>query len=618
MRLWRLPLWIGLAGWTLGVLLSSGLPWPASMQRMAELLGDQWHRVSASDATESRVVIVDIDEASLKALGSWPWERTRLAQLLLQLFETHQVAAVGLDLVLPEPRDREGDEAIQKLLQTYPLVLSQAFGLGQSQAADAGEVSSHWPRSVQLASGTAIAQASGHVGHHAGLNPSCTGHISWIPEDDGVVRRLPPLLRYRDQWHGSLSLAVLACMGLLPEQVRLEPRWPAGQVLSAGPLDLAGDAQGQWSIPYKRSNQAWLSVPAHLAFSAAEAISPLRGAIVLIGSSALGVSDRVATPMAASQAGVVVHAQATAALLDQISQVDPRAHTNWLGLRAWLLIQVLAGLVTAAVVISCRHRHYLSLTATGLVGAGGLAVLALWLTDTNQLQLVAGPPIAITLSVLASLGWGLRNERQTAGRLRQLFADYVPANVLDHLLAEGSTRPLSPARTQIIVMFVDAVGSTRLARQESPELFADRLRAQLDAWTAIVHQHGGTLDKYLGDGLMAFWGAPLASPDDAHRALQAARSIQQSPGLAKRIGLASGEALVGDLGTSMRRSYTALGEVVNRAERLQREAIADGILLDQSLAERLRNDQTEACGTRSLPGYDGEVQVYRPAQAADR
>ncbi|NDG54891.1 MAG: hypothetical protein EBX56_02835, partial [Betaproteobacteria bacterium] len=91
-----------------------------------------------------------------------------------------------------------------------------------------------------------------------------------MPEDDGVVRRLPPLLRYRDQWHASLSLAVLACMGLVPEKASITPRWPAGQMLSTGVLDLASDAQGLWSIPYARSNRAWLSVPAYLAYESAE------------------------------------------------------------------------------------------------------------------------------------------------------------------------------------------------------------------------------------------------------------------------------------------------------------------------------------------------------------
>ncbi|MBM3339553.1 MAG: adenylate/guanylate cyclase domain-containing protein [Betaproteobacteria bacterium] len=612
MGLWRVPLFIGLAGSLLSLLLASGLPWPSTLQRAANLLGDQWHRMSASDSLESRVVIVDIDEASLKALGAWPWERKTLANLLTQLFETHQVAAIGLDLVLPEPRDREGDQAIQQLLERYPLVLSQAFGLGQSQAADAGEVSSHWPKHIQLASGLAIAQASGHVGHHAGLQPRCTGHISWLPEDDGVVRRLPPLLRYRDQWQATLSLAVLACMGLLPDQVKLEPRWPAGQVLSTGVLDLASDPQGFWSIPYTRSNLAWLSVPSHLAFEAREPISALRGALVLIGSSALGVSDRVATPMAASQAGVVVHAQATAALLDIISQEDPRARSSWHGVKAWLLIQALSLLSMALIVVSCRFRRYLSLALIGLFASVGLALLALMLTDTHQLQLVGGPPIAVTLCALASLAWSLRNERQTAGRLRRLFADYVPPKVLEHLLSEGSAQTLAPSREQLVVMFVDAVGSTRLARQDSPELFAQKLRTQLDAWTSIVHQHGGTLDKYLGDGLMVFWGAPLRASDDADRALQAALAIQAAPGLSKRIGMASGEALVGDLGTTMRRSYTALGEVVNRAERLQREAPADGILLDQQLAERIKHHQVQACGARSLPGYDRDVETYRP------
>jgi adenylate cyclase len=234
------------------------------------------------------------------------------------------------------------------------------------------------------------------------------------------------------------------------------------------------------------------------------------------------------------------------------------------------------------------------------------------LTDTHQLQLVLGPPIAIACAALASLAWSLRNERQTAGRLRRLFADYVPANVLEHLLAEGSAQPLSPSREHLVVMFVDAVGSTRLARHESPEVFAQKLRGQLDAWTALIHQHGGTLDKYLGDGLMAFWGAPLSTPDDADRALEAALAIQAAAGLSKRIGIASGEALVGDLGTSMRRSYTALGEVVNRAERLQREASADGILLDQALAQSVKRHQVQTCGARLLPGYDGEVETYRP------
>ncbi len=613
MGLWRVPLLIGLASSLLSLLLASGLPWPGTLQRGANLLGDQWHRVSATDSLESRVVIVDIDEASLKALGSWPWERKTLAHLLTQLFETHQVAAIGLDLVLPEPRDREGDAAIQQLLERYPLVLSQAFGLGQSQAADAGEVTSNWPKTVALASGIAIAQASGHVGHHAGLQPRCTGHISWLPEDDGVVRRLPPLLRYRDQWQATLSLAVLACMGLLPDQVKLEPRWPAGQVLSSGVLDLASDPQGFWSIPYARSNQAWLSVPSHLAYDAREPITALRGAVVLIGSSALGVSDRVATPMAASQAGVVVHAQATAALLDQVSQENPHAQSDWLGVKAWLLIQLLSLLGIALIVLCCRYRRYLSLALISLLASVSLALLALLLTGTHQLQLLGGPPIAIMLCALASLGWSLRNERQTAGRLRRLFADYVPANVLDHLLSEGSAQPLTPSREQLVVMFVDAVGSTRLARQESPEVFAQKLRGQLDTWTSLVHQHGGTLDKYLGDGLMVFWGAPLSAADDADRALEAALAIQAAPGLSKRIGIACGEALVGDLGTSMRRSYTALGEVVNRAERLQREAPADGILLDQQLAERIKRHQVEACGARSLPGYDREVETYRPS-----
>ena len=613
MGLWRVPLLIGAAGWLLGLILASGLPWPGTLQRMAELLGDQWHRVSASDETESRVVIVDIDEASLKALGSWPWERKVLASLINRLFDTHQVAAAGLDLVLPEARDRQGDNAIQQLLQNHPLVLSQAFGLGQSQPADAGEVTSSWPASVVFASGVSIIEASGHVGHHAGLHPRCTGHISWMPEDDGVVRRLPPLLRYRDQWHASLSLAVLACMGLIPEKASITPRWPAGQMLSTGVLDLASDAQGLWSIPYARSNRAWLSVPAYLAYESAEPIPALRGAIVLIGSSALGVSDRVATPMAASQAGVVVHAQATAALLDQISQIDPHEQSSWLGIRAWTLIQLLSLVCIALLIISCRYRRYLSLALLGLIGSSILIGVALKLTDTQQLQLVAGPPIGIMLAALTSLGWGLRSERHTAGRLRRLFADYVPSNVLDQLLAEGSSQRLAPSREQLVVMFVDAVGSTRLARQQSPEAFAQNLRSQLDAWTSLVHQHGGTLDKYLGDGLMAFWGAPLASPRDADRALMAALAIQQSPGLSKRIGLACGEALVGDLGTSMRRSYTALGEVVNRAERLQREAQADGILLDEQLASRLTTHRVVACGARLLPGYDGEVQTYRPA-----
>ena len=111
---------------------------------------------------------------------------------------------------------------------------------------------------------------------------------------------------------------------------------------------------------------------------------------------------------------------------------------------------------------------------------------------------------------------------------------------------------------------------------------------------------------------MAFWGAPLSTPDDADRALEAALAIQAAAGLSKRIGIASGEALVGDLGTSMRRSYTALGEVVNRAERLQREASADGILLDQALAQSVKRHQVQTCGARLLPGYDGEVETYRP------
>jgi adenylate cyclase len=569
---------------------------PAGLRTLETSLRDGVTRMLATRDTRPNqaVVLVDIDENSLRAVGPWPWPRARLADLAEQLLAAHGVKLVVLDVVLPEPaggEDALGDARLAALGQAGLLVPAQAFDY----------VRRDQPITTGTPGGALVAQApdrwpaaSGHVANFATLAQArCVGNIGFVPDFDGQVRRLALLTRWQGELYPTLALAAVQCArGDAAARALLEGLHP--------------DARGWWGIPWR--SRRFLTVPAG-ALLDDRTLPTLAGRIALIGSSALGLSDRVATPLAASTAGVTVHAAALDGMLWALDGHAPPAPSGHL-LAAWLTLSTLALWWAIA-----RWRR---LRAIAAVLGGAITVwaaLATWVVHTRAAVAIT-PALwsyACLLGLFLPIEWSAAQARLRA-RTR-LLSRYLARPVLDELLAGENDDPLLPRHAEISVLIADLQDYTRITANST--------------LTRPVLEGRGTLDSYTGDGLIAFWGAPIATPDHADQALQAALDIAQAIArlnearrqrgrfaLRVRIGLASGPALVGDLGTPFRSTYTAVGAAVNLASRLQQAArgIDCDILVSGETASAVRKHRLRRLGDVELHGL-AAVTVFTPQEA---
>jgi len=566
----------------------------------------------AGDAAPGRdVALVDIDEDSLRKLGPWPWPRARLADLAERLLATHGAALVVLDMVLPQAApadDAIGDARLAALGGAGLLVPAQAFD--------------YVPRPRPITSGTTggalatnrpgpLPAGTGHVANFAALAQArCVGNIGFKPDFDGQARRLPLLTRWQDRLYPTLALAALQCA---------RGDLAAHTLLSRTSLD----DDGLWDIPWR--TRSFLTVSAGAALSD-QALPALTGRIALVGSSALGLSDRVATPLAASTAGVTVHAAALEGMLERLDR--PRNPTP----PAYLLPMALLLSTVALWWAIVRWRRLRAIAGVLLAALGTWLVLAVWVVQTRQGQAIT-PALwsyACLLGLCLPLDWSVTQARLRA-RTR-LLARYLARPVLDELLSRDNDDPLQPRRAEISVLIADLQDYTRITANSTLEEAASLIRQFLDCLTRPVLLRRGTLDSYTGDGLIAFWGAPIGTADHADLALQAALDITREVAslnetrrqrgqfaLRVRIGLATGPALVGDLGTPFRSSYTAVGAAVNLAARLQRAArdMPCDILVCDATAAAARRHQLQPVGEITLHGLP-PVAVFTPQTAVAR
>jgi adenylate cyclase len=525
-------------------------------------LKDSLWRHTAQDTPDRRIVIVDLDEASLAQIGPWPWSRAQLADLVEILATDLGARAIGLDMVLPSPADTPGDARLQAISQLAPVVWGQVFDLT--------------PRTPPITSGTPTAgtgpwpfpsfQATGYLANHKGLaGARCSGQISSLLDDDGTVRRLPLIVQWGSSQHLTLSLAMLHCD---PDTA------PAVTKL------LEQASAPDWEVPYTRQLDAYTIVPAAHILQGQADPALFRGHWVLVGSSALGLNDTVTTPLNSSVPGVMVHAQAHSVWLDRLAQPPPLwshvARTIAIG---WSLLTL--GLLALAML---RWRAWLLLPMVAAFSGLWLGALAPVMLTWQQPFLVSAPLVSYaTVLLLVPLAWWLaqRERRQ----LVQAFSTYVAPSVLDTMLRDGLDKPLIPRHAYITVLSADMENYTGLTAGGTLDATAELTRSFLQCITDPLLTNQGTLDKYTGDGLVAFWGAPLSEPDAPNRAIQAAIDMTQAvrrwnqdriarglPPARVRIGIESGHALVGDLGTRLRSTYTAVGNCINRASKIQAAA----------------------------------------------
>jgi adenylate cyclase len=571
--------------------------------------------LSMPGGVDPRVVIVDIDERSIGVEGRWPWRRDRLALLLDQLFDRYGIRALGFDVVFPEGDDdsarrliddlaagpagavpavreqlararerHETDRAFAEALIARDAVLGVVFKqrVVQGEPAEVGKL----PRPVALAgddvSGVPWVSPAGFTGNLPVLAENAVGGGFFdtpLVDDDGKVRRAPLFQRYQGQLYESLALALTRiAMGSPP--LALAFARDAGsfarlEYVQVGERRIPVDPDGAVLIPFRGDvgSFPYVSATDVLTGTAPEAL--LADRIVLVGTSAPGLVDIRATPVSKLYIGVEAHANLVAGMLDGTIRFRP-ALAPRLELGALVVIALLSALWLPRLA-----------PLAGLLWAGGVlgAVVALnwaaWRYAGLWLPLAASVVLLLAAAGL-QLTYGYFVETRRKRRLSRLFGQYVPPEIVQELERSEADISLEGESREMSVLFSDVRGFTTISEGLEPRELTRLMNEFLTPVTEVIQSHRGTIDKYMGDAVMAFWGAPLADPQHARNAVRAALGMVERiaalqpvfrergwPEIRIGVGISSGPMNVGNMGSRFRMAYTVLGDTVNLGSRLE-------------------------------------------------
>ncbi|MGB9578162.1 MAG: CHASE2 domain-containing protein, partial [Halothiobacillaceae bacterium] len=489
---------------------------PRSYQDIDERLSDALWRLTPEAAQERRIIIVDIDEASLSRHGPWPWPRERLATLIERL---HQAGAnlLLIDILLPQPQ--AGDAHLRQALDTLPTVLAQAFDLQGRTAPPLaeGQLSGalRHPRCPPT-----FPTAQGYLGLSPALADHPAGHITPHIDPDGAVRRLPALICHGQQTYPALTLAALIAASHAPPELELTPGhtlldpayWLEGPGLQGFRLPL--DERGNLRIAYRKPREAFLAISAADLLDQRTPAHLLQGAWVLLGGTAFGLGDAVPTPYGGAVGGVEVHAQLLSALLDGHLPYTPQG--------AGILQTSLALIGALTLLALTRLRGTISVFILPLAGLTlALGILLIHTAALLSHNLWIGPSAPASYLILSGLALGIHQHARTRRERERLYANlasYLPQDVAAELAQHAPSNVIEAHRANITALVADIRNYSAYCEGRTPEEAAALLHAFFTLAVRIIEQHGGVVENFIGDAILALWPAPQTPERQAERA----------------------------------------------------------------------------------------------------
>lgn len=611
---------------------------------------------------DPRVVIVDLDEKTLAAEG-WPWPRNKWAQLVTVLFDKYQPRVLGFDVAFAEPDRSSGAELLQRLetgemadlpgfaersaavragldydrqfadaVRGKPVVLGYFFkpDVPEGEPAQTGSLCAPlMDRSAAALYAIDFIAAAGYGGNVPVLQeaaPVCGFYDNPTVDQDGVYRRVPLVQQYQGAVYPSLALAVTRlALGNPPLQFEFEPpdrRTSLNlQQVRLGEVVVPVDGDVAAYVPYRGPYRTMTYVSATDVLHARVDPAILKDSIILVGTSAAGLLDLRTTPVGRAYAGVEVHANLVSGMLDQHVKQKARYYD---GIETVLLL-------TIALLFAWLFPRLSPFAGAGL--AFGLIAtivgLAFLMWYTADFIMPLGVPVVFTLVVFtAHLLYGYFIESRKARDAEKKFGQYVPREVVEEMIAAGKAISMDGEIREMTVLFSDVRGFTTVSEKLEARELSELMNQFLTPLTGVIQKYRGTIDKYMGDAIMAFWGAPLEDPDHATHALKAAMELGQAlrgldepfkargwPPLYIGVGLSTGNMRVGNMGSEFRVAYTVMGDTVNTGSRLESLTKEYGVVV--LCSETTRNAAPADWAFRELDsvrvkGKHEPVAIYEP------
>ena len=611
------------------------------------------------------VRIVDVDEESLSRIGQWPWPRTTMAKLLDTL-GADGAAVVAFDILFSEPDRTSLEEAVKQMTPEEaaalkPLIAGKeghdqtfADAIAKNPAVLATALSARPSDPPPLKAGFATVgdDPKNFIPTFAGANVNLPildaaaigiGSINWLPDRDQVVRRIPLIYRVGGQYVPTLTTEALRVAQQAGSYV-LKGSNASGETafgqqtglnhIRVGAIEIPTDADGGIWLHF-RPHEARAYVPAWKVLAGEVNPDEFAGRIVLVGTSAPGLIDLRATPLDAAIPGVEIHAQAIEQIMLGAQGGASLSRPDY-AMAVEIVLTLVMGLAFAFIVLR------VSALTSGVLGSAAIASLVIggWLAF-DRLGLLFDPTypaVTVFLLVAGASTYVFRRTEKQRGEVRRAFSHYVSPMVVSEIIANPDRLELGGEVRDLTLLFCDVRNFTSISETMTAHELTTFINNLLTPLSEIILDNRGTIDKYMGDAIMAFWNAPLDDPDHAEHACRSAiamigrmralneewRAAAEAAGrthkdVAIGIGINSGDCCVGNLGSVQRFDYSAIGDDVNVASRLEGQSKAYGvpIVIGESSLKRIPELQVVELDVMRVKGRAHPARIYTAYEVLD-